>query len=162
MVQTCDSASLAKVFKTHAVPQGVCENWINAPKLLANQQKDGDSPIQSIVTGLIERKQKRHYGAPEKLYKSGQSFVLWKWAICREGTRSIELRRPKFEEVVPRGVDQGRSQGIDAQNRRSWLQKKACINVDHIAEDRWGPPLVDPDWHAFCQAIYKGIEGRDW
>ena len=25
-----------------------------------------------------------------------------------------------------------------------------------------GPPLVDADWHAFCQAIYKGIEGEDW
>ena len=40
--------------------------------------------------------------------------------------------------------------------------KKACINVDHIAEDICGPPLVDADWRAFCQAIYKGIEGRDW
>ena len=24
-------------------------------------------------------------------------------------------------------------------------------------------PLVnDADWHAFCQALYKGIEGKDW
>ena len=27
---------------------------------------------------------------------------------------------------------------------------------------RWGHPLVDYDWHAFCQALYKGIEGEDW
>ena len=40
--------------------------------------------------------------------------------------------------------------------------KKSCINVDHIAQDRRGPPLVDADWHAFCQAIYKGIEGEYW
>ena len=26
-----------------------------------------------------------------------------------------------------------------------------------MEDDRWGP-LVDADWHAFCQAIYKGIE----
>ena len=25
-----------------------------------------------------------------------------------------------------------------------------------------GPPLVDHDWHAFRQALYKGIEGEDW
>ena len=25
-----------------------------------------------------------------------------------------------------------------------------------------GPPLVDYDWHAFCQAVSKGIEGEDW
>ena len=37
----------------------------------------------------------------------------------------------------------------------------SCINVDHIAKWRWGPPLVDDDWHAFCQALYKRIEGED-
>ena len=25
-----------------------------------------------------------------------------------------------------------------------------------------GPPVVDADWHAFCQAIYKGIGGIEW
>ena len=51
------SASQAEVFKAHAVPQGVCVcgNLVNALKLLANQPKDGDSPIQSIVAGLCER-----------------------------------------------------------------------------------------------------------
>ena len=58
MVQTGESASQAKVFKPHAVPQGLCDNLINAHKLLANQQKDGDSPIQSVVTGLCERSRK--------------------------------------------------------------------------------------------------------
>ena len=28
--------------------------------------------------------------------------------------------------------------------------------------ERWSPPLVDADWCAFCQALYKGIEGEDW
>ena len=23
-------------------------------------------------------------------------------------------------------------------------------------------PLVDANWYAFCQALYKGIEGEDW
>ena len=49
------SASQAEVFKAHAVPQGVCGNLVSALKLLANQLKDGDSPIQSIVAGLCER-----------------------------------------------------------------------------------------------------------
>ena len=43
VVQTSVSASQAKVFKAHAAPQGLCENLINALKLLANQQKDGDT-----------------------------------------------------------------------------------------------------------------------
>ena len=39
---------------------------------------------------------------------------------------------------------------------------KAYVNVDHIEKERWGPPLVDYDWHASCDALYKGIEGEDW
>ena len=39
---------------------------------------------------------------------------------------------------------------------------KACIYADYNVEDRWEPPLVDADWHAFCQAIYKGTQGSDW
>ena len=39
---------------------------------------------------------------------------------------------------------------------------KALTNVDHNEQERWGPPLVDADWYAFCQALYKGIEGDDW
>ena len=37
-----------------------------------------------------------------------------------------------------------------------------CVNVGHNAEDRWRPPLLDADWHAFCQAIYRGIDGSEW
>ena len=49
----------AKVFRTHAVPQGLCDNLINALKLLANQQKDGDIPIQNIIMGLKEKRRDR-------------------------------------------------------------------------------------------------------
>ena len=35
---------------------------------------------------------------------------------------------------------------------------KALINVDHVEPERWHPLLVDADWYAFCQALYKGIE----
>ena len=38
---------------------------------------------------------------------------------------------------------------------------KTLRDVNHIEPERWGPPLV-VDWYAFCQALYKGIEGKDW
>ena len=50
VVQTGESVEQAKVFKAHAIPQGLCENLINALKLLANQQEDGDGLLQNIVT----------------------------------------------------------------------------------------------------------------
>ena len=49
----------AKGFRAHAVPQGLCENLINALKLLANQQRDGDSPMQSIIMDLKEKCRER-------------------------------------------------------------------------------------------------------
>ena len=39
---------------------------------------------------------------------------------------------------------------------------KAYIDVNHIESERWSPPLVNADWYAFYQALYKGIEGEDW
>ena len=39
---------------------------------------------------------------------------------------------------------------------------KALIYINHIEPERWCPPKVDADWYAFCQALYKGIEGEDW
>ena len=70
VVQIGANADRAKVFKAHAAPLGLSDNLINALKLLAKQQKDGDSPIQSIATGLHERSRKRH-GRAKKIDQSG-------------------------------------------------------------------------------------------
>ena len=55
MVQLGVNANEAKGLKAHAAPSGLCDNQKYALKLLANQQKDCDCPIQSIVTGVHER-----------------------------------------------------------------------------------------------------------
>ena len=55
VVQLGANTNEAKVFKAHAAPLGLCDNLINALKLLANQQKDGDRLTRIIVTGLHER-----------------------------------------------------------------------------------------------------------
>ena len=62
VVQLGVNANAAKVSKAHAAPWGLCDNLITALRLLANQQKDGDSPIQSTVTGLHERSRRRIFG----------------------------------------------------------------------------------------------------
>ena len=51
-MQTGESSEQAKVFKAHVVPQGLCANLMNALKLLANQQEDGDGLLQNIVKDL--------------------------------------------------------------------------------------------------------------
>ena len=69
VVQTGEGVNQAKVFKALAVPQGLCGNLINALKLLANQQEDGDVLIQNIVTNLCEVSTK---GLTESLRKFKQ------------------------------------------------------------------------------------------
>ena len=69
MAQTSDSVNQANVFKAHALPQGLCGNLINALKLLANQQEDGDGLIKNIVTNLCEGIKKGLTEGARELYK---------------------------------------------------------------------------------------------
>ena len=84
VVQTGESVNQAKVFKAHAVPQGLCANLINASKLRANQQEDGDGLIQNIVTNLGERSRKGLTEGVERTHTSCQSSSL--------GSRTPERR----------------------------------------------------------------------
>ena len=57
---------------------GSCDNIVFALKLLAKQQQDGDSPIQSIVTGLQERSRKTHNGREQRSRVSvKKARALW-------------------------------------------------------------------------------------
>ena len=58
VVQTSESVGEAKVFSAQAVPRGLCGNLVNALKLLANQQEDGDGLVQNIVTKVCEGNRK--------------------------------------------------------------------------------------------------------
>ena len=75
----------------------------------------------------------------------------------KKGTRSSELRRPKCEgEGSEVSIREGPEEStLRTEEVRS---KKSCINV----EGQMRPLFVDADWHANCQAIYKGAEGRHW
>ena len=51
-LEATEQAFLIKVFKAHAVPQGLCANLTNALKLRANQQEDGEGLSHNIVKDL--------------------------------------------------------------------------------------------------------------
>ena len=55
VIQASADPHEAKAFRAHAASQGLCHNLINSLKLLTNQQKDGDGPVESVVTGLREK-----------------------------------------------------------------------------------------------------------
>ena len=62
--------------------------------------------------------------------------------------------RKTLQDTPRNTLDKGKKfkwQGWQRQEgQREKLWKQIAGNVDHIAEDRWGPRLVDADWHAFC------------
>ena len=88
-------------------PQGLYEILINALKLLANQQKDGDSPIQNIIMGLEEKCRERitnglrRFITSDKLQCSG--------GHVRRGQRPFKVVRPKMNgdssKVLREGAD---------------------------------------------------------
>ena len=54
------------------------------------------------------------------------------------------MRWPKFKEGCPQvSIREGPEELTLTTEVGS---KKACINVDHIAEDMWRPPLVGTEW----------------
>ena len=55
VIQDSTDSREANVFRAHAAPQGMPENLINSLKLLTNQQKCSDGPVENIVTGFLKQ-----------------------------------------------------------------------------------------------------------
>ena len=93
VVQTGESFEQAKLFKAHAVPQGLCGNLINALKLLANQQEDGDGLLQNSVRGA-EKVSRTACVNP-----SGWIIIApWMLESCVEAQERLRLGRLKFRK----------------------------------------------------------------
>ena len=97
VVQTGESFEQAKVFSAHAVPQGLCANLINALKLLANQQEDGDGLPQSIVTKGEQKKVSRTACVNSSWWIMIAPWILERYAEAREhflkfGSRKFRKR----------------------------------------------------------------------
>ena len=77
----------------------------------------------------------------------------------RQSTKSIKVMKPQFtadfpEAVIREGAEELTSRPEGVGSRRTF------VDTTHVEAERWGPPVVDADWHA-CQAIYQGIEGQE-
>ena len=158
MVQTGESVNQA--FRAHAVPQSFCGNLINALKLLSNQQEDGDGLTLNTVTNLGERSRK---GLTKwlRVFIQIDNHRTLEVGCLYKSLGKLRVRRPKGLEVCQEVTvrESPDELTLRAEEVGTW---KSYINVDHIDKERWGLPMVDYDWYAFCQTLYKGIEGEDW
>ena len=85
------------MFKAHAVPEGLCANLINALKLLANQQEDGDGLLQNIVEDLGEESRRSLTDGLLEFIKVDNERALDVGAV-RRGTGTFKVRNPKAPE----------------------------------------------------------------
>ena len=127
----------AKLFRAHAAPLELCDILINALKLLANQQKNGDSPIQSIVTGLHERSRKGIMDSLRSFIKEDNHCAVDVGHLSK-GKRPFKVQKPNISEDYPEAAIR---EGADELT----LRVEEVGTLDHIEDDRWGPPLVDAD-----------------
>ena len=73
---------------------------------------------------------------------------------------SLPVVEPKFnKEDFPAAADR---EGAEELTLRKDEEGGPPTRIDttNVGDSRWGPPLVDEDWHAICQAIHKGRRGR--
>ena len=73
----------------------------------------------------------------------------------RRGTGTLKVRKPKAPEGCSDATVRESPDELTLRAEES-EDLEALINVDHFEPKRWGPHLVDADWFAFSQALYKG------
>ena len=114
LVLTGERFEQAKVFKAHAVPQGLSANLINALKLLANQQEDGDALLQNVVKDLGKESRRSLTNGLSEIIKVDSERVLDVGSLSR-GTRTFQVRKPKSARRVLGGDSQGEPGRVDVE-----------------------------------------------
>ena len=146
VVQLGTNANEAKVFRAHAAPQGLCENLINALEA-AGEAADGWRQPDSEHCDGLARSRKGIMDGLRSFFEMDNHCAL-DVGHLRKGLRPFKVQKPKFSEDSPEASREGADDLTQRAEEVNTL--KACIT----GENRWEPPLVDADWHAFCQANY--------
>ena len=126
-MQTGESVEQAKVFKAHAVPQGWCANLINALKLLANQQEDGDGLLQNVVANFGKGRRKGLTDSLRDFIKVDNDRAL-DFGELHRGTGTFKVRKPKVPSRESLDELTLRAEEVNT--------LKALIDVKHIEPER--------------------------
>ena len=108
---------------------------INALKLLANQQRDGDSHVRMIVPGLLERSRRKMFDGL-RLTVAVDNSAAARIGDLEKETMSEKVGKPKFTSDFPGAVF-----GKARMSSPSEHMKKVC---------------------SAPQAIFQGVEGTEW
>ena len=113
-------------------------NLINALKLLANQQEDGDGLIQNIVTNLGVRSRKGLTQGLRVFIKIDNQRAL-EVGYLSQSMEKFKVRRPKVPEGCPEGKVRESPDELTLRAEEVGTLK-TYINVNHIGKERWRSP----------------------
>ena len=103
--------------------------------MLANQQRDGDSPIQNIVTGLREKKSRERITNGLRSFIAQDNHCAVEVGHLRKGQRPFQglKKNRKYVKIIQGVLREG---AADLTPRAEEVDTLiACINVDHIGEN---------------------------
>ena len=140
MIQLSANANEVKVFNAHAAPLGLCDNLVNTLKLLANQQKDGDSPIESIVTGLHDMT------VPEAVVRESADELTLRAEEVGSLRTFIDTKHIELERCGPLLVGRPFAKELKDKNgksctttTKSWKSKS--VSESESGSERGGTPM---------------------
>ena len=129
---------------------------MNALKLLANQQKDGDSPVKIQYKALLREKSAQN---------RAQSFIMVdnheavKDGDSEKNMESRKVVKPKFttdflDAMVREGADELTLRAVKEGMLRTF------IDTTDAGDNGWEPPLGYEDWHAIFAKVSRDQNGK--
>ena len=101
----------------------------------------------SYITGLHERIRRGIMDGLRRFIKADDHRAV-DVGHLRQGTRSRKVQKPNFSEAFPEAAIREVADELPLRADEVGTQR-TFITAEHIEFERWGPPLVDADWHAF-------------
>ena len=98
-----------------------CDNLINSLKLLTNQQRDCDSPVESLVAGKVRR---INFSGPKKWAHDAPSSTQPMWSGVRAVGTSASRRVADWHAFY-----QASYQGIEGQEWETMYYFKVCTRL---------------------------------
>ena len=79
----------------------------------------------------------------------------------RKTQESLPVVKPKFSaDFLEAVVREGAEEMTLKRDEEGML--RTFVNTTNVKDSEWKPTLVNEDWHAVFQAIYKGVNGLEW
>ena len=113
------------------------------------------------ATEFDDWQQRKYVGKLKELSITQPFHEHARSSMLRSCSQGFQVRKPKVPEGCPEVIVRESPDELTLRGEEVGTST-ALLDVNHIEPERWGPPLVDAGWCAFCQALYIGIEGEDW